>query len=135
MSFALTTDEGEAFLLNNALGGATLYVGLLHTADINTGPAEGDGLADITELSGSGYARQACLFGSGSTTGGTTKATGAQVTFSLTGTPTGGDATGFFLTDVASGTAGSLICAVNLAAARAFADGDTEKVTPSIEAQ
>lgn len=135
MAFAITPDEGEVYVLNNTVGGATLYVGLLHTTDINTAPAEGDTLATITELSGSGYARQACAMGSASTSGGVSKSTGAQVTFSFTGTPTGGTATGFFLTNVSSGTAGKLIAAVNLGAARTFVNGDTEKVTPSLEAQ
>lgn len=128
MSFALATNEGRDWLLNNALGGTTMFVGLLHTTDINTSPGATATLATITELSGSGYSRQSCVMGTGS---GQTD-TGAQVTFTFTGTPTGGTATGWFLCTTASGTTGKIIGAVNLAAARTYLNGDTQKVTPTV---
>lgn len=135
MSFSLTPDEGEVYLLNNALGGATLYIGLGVTADINTAPAEDDTLSTITEISGGGYSRQQVVFGDASTAGGATTADGAEVTFSFTGTPTGGDPTYAFLTDASSGTTGSLIGVVSLARALSIVADDTEKVTWSVEAQ
>lgn len=128
MSFSTVATEGRDSVLNTAVGGATLYVGLLHTTDINTSPGAGMTLATITELSGSGYARQACVMGSSSSEA----SVGAQVTFSFTGTPTGGTATGWFLCTTASGTSGKMIGAVSLGAARTYANGDTQKVTPTV---
>lgn len=128
MAFTIVVNEGRDWLLTNDFQSSTVYVGLLHTTDINTAPVATSTLATITELSGSGYARQSCAFAAPSS-----QATvGAQVTFTLTGTPSGGTATGWFLCTVASGTAGTLIGSVNLAAARTFANGDTEKVTPTL---
>lgn len=128
MAFQQASNEGRTYILNNALGGATLFVGILHTTDINTAPGAASTLASITELSGGGYARQSCVMASASSQA----TTGAQVTFSFTGTPAGGTGTGFFLCTVTSGTAGTFIGAVNLGAARTFVNLDTDKVTPTV---
>ena len=128
MAFTIAINEGRDWLLNNALGGTTMFIGLLHTTDINTAPIATSTLATITELSGSGYARQSCVMATGSGQ----SDVGAQVTFTFTGTPTGGTATGWFLCTVVSGTAGKLIGSVNLAAARTYLNGDTQKVTPTV---
>ena len=128
MAFQIAVNAGRTYILGNAIGGATLFVGLLHTTDINTAPAATDTLSTITELSGSGYARQSCVMGAAASQA----TTGAQVTFSFTGTPTGGTGTGWFLCTVSSGTAGTLIGAVNLGAARTFVNLDTDKVTPTV---
>ena len=128
MAFTVVTDAGRTFILGNAIAGGTYYVGLLHTTDISTSPGTTATLAGITELSGSGYSRQSCVMA----TAASQATTGAQVTFTLTGTPTGGTATGWFLTDASSGTSGTLICSVNLAAARTYLNGDTQKVTPTL---
>lgn len=128
MAFQIAVNEGRTYILNNVVGNVTYYVGLLHTTDINTAPAATATLATITELSGSGYARQSCLMA----TAASQASTGAQVTFSFSGTPAGGTGTGWFLCTVSSGTAGTLIGAVNLGAARTFVNGDTDKVTPTV---
>lgn len=126
-------DEGEQWFLDKglitALPSATFYIGLGNTADVSTLPADNATLAaGITELSGSGYARQAVTFAT-PVLGAEYTSAGAQVTFTFTGTPTGGNATYAFLTTVASGTVGKLIGAVNLGISRGFINGDTEKVT------
>lgn len=129
MAFTIIVNEGRDWLLTNDFqSSGSLYIGLLKTTDINTAPAASATLATITELSGAGYARQVCAFAAPST-----QATvGAQVTFTFTGAPTNNGATGWFVCTVASGTAGTLIGAVNLAAARTYANGDTQKVTPTL---
>ena len=128
MAFTIAVNEGRDWLLTNDFQSGSIWVGLLHTTDINTAPVATSTLSTITELATNGYARQSCAFAavSGQAT------VGAQVTFTFTGTPTGGTATGWFLCTVASGTAGTLIGAVNLAAARTYLNGDTQKVTPTV---
>lgn len=128
MAFQIAVNEGRTYILNNAIGGATLFVGLLKTTDINTAPVATSTLATITEPSTGGYARQSCVMASAASQA----TTGAQVTFSFTGTPTNMPATGWFLCTVSSGTAGTLIGSVNLGAARTFVNGDTDKVTPTV---
>jgi hypothetical protein len=129
VAFTIVVNEGRDWLLTNDFqSSGSLFVGLLHTTDINTAPAASSTLATITELSGSGYARQAVTFSAPAS-----QATvGSQVTFTFTGTPTGGTATGWFICTVASGTAGTLIGSANLAAARTYLNGDTQKVTPTL---
>lgn len=126
--FAVATNEGRTWLLGNKLEGTTMYVGLLHTTDVNTGPAASSTLASITELSGSGYARQSCVMG----TAASQADTGAQVTFDFSGTPTGGTATGWFLATTSSGTAGKMIGAVNITTARSPVSGEQILVTPTV---
>lgn len=128
MAFTIIVNEGRDWLLTNDFQSSTVYVGLLKTTDINTAPAASATLATITELSGAGYARQSCAFAapSGQAT------VGAQVTFTFTGAPTNNGATGWFLCTVASGTAGTLIGAANLSAARTYVNLDTQKVTPTL---
>ena len=129
MAFSIIVNEGRDWLLTNDFqSSGSLFVGLLKTTDINTAPAASATLATITELSGAGYARQAVTFSapSGQATA------GSQVTFTFTGAPTNNGATGWFICTVSSGTSGTLIGAVNLAAARTYANGDTQKVTPTL---
>jgi hypothetical protein len=136
---AITPDEGEQWFLEKALRTAlastTFYIGLGHTADVSTVPAETDTLATITELSGSGYARQSTTFGASALNSGDYQSDAAQVTFTFSGTPSGGTATYAFFTDASSGTAGKLLGCVNLAVARSFVNLDQEKVTYSEKAQ
>jgi putative Mn2+ efflux pump MntP len=128
MAFSGASDEGRTYVLGNAIGGATLFVGLGHTTDTSTAPVNGSTLASITELSGAGYARQSCAMG----TAASQASVGAQVTFSFTGTPTGGTATYWFLATTVSGTAGKIIGWVSLGSARTFVNLDTDKVTPTV---
>lgn len=128
MAFTGVSDEGRTWLLGNALAGTTAYVGLLHTTDINTAPVAGSTLATITELATNGYARQSCAMAAAAS-----QATvGAQVTFTFTGTPTGGTATGWFLATTVSGTGGKILCWGNLTVARTYVNADTQKVTPTV---
>lgn len=126
--FAVATDEGRTWLLGNQLEGTTMYVGLLHTADVDTGPATNSTLASITESAGAGYSRQSCVMG----TAASQADTGAQVTFNFTGTPTGGAITGWFLATTVSGTGGKLIGAVNITVARTPVNGESLLVTPTV---
>lgn len=128
MAFATAANEGRDWILGNVLAGTTMFVGLGHTTDINTSPGATMTLASITELSGSGYARQSCVMAAASSQA----TTGAQVTFSFSGTPTGGTATYWFLCTTVSGTAGKIIGAVSLGSARTFVNLDTDKVTPTV---
>jgi hypothetical protein len=64
-------------------------------------------------------------------TGATT--TGAQVTFSFTGAPSTNGANSWVCSDGTTLNAGQLYFAADTAATRTFANGDTEKVTPSLK--
>jgi hypothetical protein len=128
MAFTGVSDEGRTWLLGNALAGATVYVGLGHTADVSTAPANGATLATITELATNGYARASCVMAAAAS-----QATvGAQVTFTFSGTPTGGTATYWFLATTSSGTGGKILCWGSLATARTYVNADTQKVTPTV---
>ena len=99
-----------------------------------------------TEISGGGYGRQAIArtiaqagidwaastFDNTLSTGGTSMA-GDQVTFSFSGTPTTNGANDWYMTGVSSGTGNFMYVAADTAATRNFANGDTEKVTPTIK--
>jgi len=125
-------DEGENKVLDILLGAtpvdATLYLGLYQDV---TEPGEADGLVDITEPSGNGYARIALSRGSWSIVD--DLATYAERTFTAGGGDWG-DITGAFITDVASGTAGDLIAVQSFVATRTINDGDSLKVIPKVRA-
>jgi hypothetical protein len=128
MAYAIATLAGRTYILQNATGGATVFIGLLKTTDINTPPANTDTLSTITEASGGGYARQSCVMAAASSQA----STGAQVTFTFSGTVTNVPLTGWFMCTVVSGTAGTLIGAVSIAVARSPVNLDVEKVTPTV---
>lgn len=112
---------------------ANYYIGLATDASL----AENAALTDITEVSGTGYGRQTIAV---STVGFPTSQTAGtndwqtilkQVTFSA-----GGDWTGaktWFLTTAASGTSGVLVASGPLADTRTLHNGDTLKVTPTLQ--
>lgn len=113
---------------------ADFYIGLATDASL----AEDAGLTDITEVSGTGYARIAVedtdVGFPTSATAGTADwhTTTKQVTF------TGGaggwtGANTAFLCTVSSGTSGKLIASGPLSSTRTLAEGDTEKVTMDLQ--
>jgi len=113
---------------------ANFYLGLATDASL----AENATLASLTEVSGTGYARiaiepTAVGFPTSEATGTNDWRTIAkQVTF------TGGaggwtGANTAFLCTVSSGTAGKLLASFPLAATRTLQQGDTEKVTMTLE--
>ena len=99
--------------------------------------------ANVNELgstTANGYARQTINkdqtgagWGASTTdsTGATT--TGAQVTFTFTGAPSPNGANSWVISDGTTLNAGQLYFAADTAATRTFANGDTEKVTPSLK--
>lgn len=99
--------------------------------------------ANVNELgstTANGYARQTInrdQTGAGwaaSTTDATGATTvGAQVTFTFTGAPSPNGANSWVISDGTTLNAGQLYFAADTAAARTFANGDTEKVTPSLK--
>ncbi|HEX6826083.1 MAG TPA: hypothetical protein VF077_07170, partial [Nitrospiraceae bacterium] len=60
--------------------------------------------------------------------------TGAQVTFTFTGAPSPNGANSWVMSDGTTLNAGQLYMAADTATTRTFANGDTEKVTPSLKA-
>ena len=109
---------------------ATYYIGLATDASL----AENATLASLTEVSGTSYARQAAaMSGVTSETAGTADwhLVLPQVTFTAGGTWTGANT--WFLATVVSGTSGKLIASGPLGATRTLLNGDTEKVTASLQ--
>ncbi len=106
----------------------------------------GTNLNEIGSTTAAGYARQsiAATIGTGSidwvastfdntlSTGGTSMA-GDQVTFTFTGTPSPGATNSWFMGDGTTINAGQIYVAADTAATRNFANGDTEKVTPTLK--
>lgn len=110
---------------------ANYYVGLATDAAL----AEDATLASLTEVSGTGYTRQAVAasgVGFSSASAGTNdwKVTGAQVTFSAGGIWT--QALTWFLASTIDGT-GKLIASGPLSQARTLGTGDSLNVTPTIQ--
>jgi hypothetical protein len=100
----------------------------------------GANVNELASTTAAGYARQTINrdqtgagWGASTTdaTGATT--TGAQVTFSFTGTPSPNGANSWVISDGTTLNAGQLYFAADTAATRSFANGDTEKVTPSLK--
>ena len=129
--------EGLQFLLEVAFSEeqsvpANFHVGLATDASL----AENASLASLTEVSGSGYARQAVASDNvdiTSAAAGTNdrKVTTKTVTFTATGTWTGANTV--FLCSVASGTAGKLIASAPLSATRTLHNGDTLQVAVEVQ--
>ena len=127
--------EGLQFVLEAAFSEAqavpvNFYIGLATDASL----AENAALADLTELSGNGYARQAVPssavgFVSAGTGTNDRQVTTAAVMFTASG---GNWATAYtaFLTTVVSGTAGKLIGSgpINSGAGRQIDDGEAFEV-------
>lgn len=137
-------DEGEQVILelffrnNNLMGASPFYFGLGNNGGTPGVPAETATLATITEVSGTGYARQAVARGTtdwGATAldAGDYQTTSATKTFSATGTWTAADY--LFLTDVSSGTVGKLIATVALSASRVLQNGDSLQVSMKVKLQ
>ncbi len=109
---------------------ANYYLGLATDASL----AENATLTSLTEVSGTGYARQtAAMSGATSETTGTNdwRLVLPQVTFTAGGTWTGANT--WFIATVVSGTSGKLIASGPLAATRTLLNGDTEKVTATLQ--
>lgn len=127
MSAELHT-EGLQFLLEVTFSEeqsvpANFYIGLTTDASL----AETDGLGDLTEVSGTGYARQVVASNNTDITSATTgtndrKVTTKEVTFTATGTWTGANTV--FLATTVDGT-GKLLASAPLSATRTLTSGDT----------
>lgn len=100
----------------------------------------GANVNEIASTTLNGYARQSInkdqtgagwAAGTTDATGATT--VGAQVTFTFTGAPSPNGANSWVMSDGVTVNAGQLYFAADTAAARSFANGDTEKVTPSLK--
>jgi hypothetical protein len=134
---AKTCNEGEEFFLLQALKKDTqldnLYLGLF-TAPTSE-PAEDATLADLTEPSAGGYARIALAYGDWTVSGtAPTQAVQPQKTFNCSGSAWG-NVYGWFICNVASGTAGKLLM-VGLVDGGPYnvPDGGAVKVTPKVNA-
>lgn len=126
-------DEGEQDILEGFFRGGTIpsnfYIGLINDATI----AETDTLATMVgEPSANGYARQLTTFGATALDSGDYQTTSTQETFTASGGSIG-PVDHAILTDVASGTAGSLIAYVPLSQSRTLADGDSLNVDITIK--
>ncbi len=129
----LLHDEGEQAILSayfdTDLAGfgaapANLYIGLRQTAV----GAEADTLATLTEVTGTGYARQAVSTATGFTLSQVTgdyRATSNNVTFTNSGGTNWAAAVALFLGTVLAGTAGKLIASAALQTTRTLAPGDS----------
>jgi hypothetical protein len=129
----LLHDEGEQAMLSAyfdtdyaGFGAppANLHFGLRQTAV----GAEADTLATITEVTGTGYARQAVSTVTGFTMSQVTgdwRATSNNVTFTNSGGTNWAAAVALFLCTVATGTAGKLLSSAALQTTRTLAPGDS----------
>lgn len=128
------TDAGEEDILSvyfekSKSAPTNFYVGLIN----DSGIAETDTLSTMAgEPSGSGYSRQATVFGNPALNSGDFQTVATTETFTASG-GTIGPVTHAILTDVASGTAGVLIAAVALSATRTMLDGDSLEVTVTVK--
>ena len=130
---AKLTAQGENHLLNTYLARVargTLYLGLYTDA---AEPGETALLSTITELPvANGYARIAIANGDVTVVG--SLATIAQKTFTASGGIWAG-VTGWFLTNIASGTYAPLICVESFSdGARTILDGLTLQISPTFTA-
>jgi hypothetical protein len=129
-------DEGENWILDvffrNATAPTSFYLGLGNNGGTPGVPAETATLANITEVSGTGYARQTVERSSvgfptiqkDSTTG-DWEVISKDVTFTNTGATNWTAADYLFLTDVDSGTSGKLIATVATNVSRVLAPNDS----------
>lgn len=126
---------------------STTAVGAMARASVWSATVSGTNVNEIGSTAASGYARQTIArtiaqagidwqtstFDSALSTGGQSM-TGDQVTFgAFSGAPTPNGANSFEITDGVTLNAGQLYVAGDTAATRTFANGDTEKVTPTIK--
>ena len=117
----------ESYFTGEQSSPVNFYMGLCTDASI----AEGAGLTDLTEVTGSGYARQTVPsdtngFTSASTGTGDWKVTTSTETFSATGTWTG--ATHAFLATT-NDNSGKLIAVAELSTTRTLQNGDSLQVS------
>lgn len=128
---AKLVDEGEARIANVLFGSQAVdtvyYMGLYKNG---SEPAETAVLTDLTEVSGSGYARKSLNRGSFSITD--SVATYAEQTFTASGGDWG-DVTGYFIANSADNS-GQLMWVESFSGgAYNITDGSSLKITPSIE--
>ena len=102
------------------------------------GSTKADVLAQILEVgvtTANGYARQAMLRNQtlwpASTLSGSYSTTGTQQTFTFTGAPNPNSATLWFIAGKNTINEDNILFGADTAATRIFANGDTEKVTPT----
>lgn len=130
------------------MGLSTIAVGTQARNSIWSATVTGTNINEIGATTAAGYARQTILksinqagidwgtstFDNTTSTGGQSTAAD-QVTFgTFTGAPSPNGANSWVLTDGTTLNAGNPYCAGDTAAARTFANGDTEKVTATIKA-
>jgi hypothetical protein len=113
---------------------ANYYIGLATDASLDEDAA----LTDVTEVAGTGYARIAVEASDVGFPTSQTQGTNDWETVTKQVTFTGGvggwtGANTAFLCTVASGTAGKLIASGPLSSTRTLAEGDTEKVTITLQ--
>lgn len=125
-------NEGEQDILEGFFRGGSIptnfYIGLIN----DSGIAETDTLATMTsEPSGNGYSRQVTTFAATALNGGDYETDSDQETFTASGGNIG-PVDHAILTDVASGTAGSLLAYVPLSTSRTLTDGDSLNVTVTV---
>lgn len=156
---AILLNKGEQSLVNTWLVGAsatgatgsTTFIGL---AKVTGGVAAMDKtwvygttpatqIAEIGVVTPNGYARQVI---NRNNDAGTPKwpsatlvttsyqSTGTQVTFTFTGAPNLNDATIWFCALAGTPAGNDILFGADLAATRTFANGDTEKITPTFRA-
>ena len=123
-------DQGETDVLKVYFSGeqahrTTLYLGLYLNA---TEPAENATLADITEPSGGGYARQAIADSEWTVSGNLAQA--ATKTFQASGADWG-DVTGYFIATSSDNT-GILLAVEHFDAAKNIGDGDQIQITAKV---
>jgi hypothetical protein len=111
---AALSDYAEDLLLTYLLTSSTVYVGLYTAAPSDAGGG--------TEVSGNGYARQACAFAGTSTSGIFVNSTG------IVFTAAGGDWGTVTHTGIFDGS-GNLLLHAQLAAAKPITNGDTASFT------
>ncbi len=129
-------DEGEENILRvyfrNETGPSSFYLGLGNNGGTPGVPSDSATLADITEVSGTGYARQTVERSSvgfptiqKDTDSGDWEVISKDVTFTNTGSSNWTSADYLFLTDVSSGTSGKLLITIATSASRVLAPNDS----------
>lgn len=125
---------------------STTAVSTMARDSVWSATVSGTNVNELGSTTAAGYARQAIAasIGTGSidwqastfdntlATGGTSMV-GDQVTFSFTGAPSPNGANSWEMSDGTTLNAGNLYVAADTAATRTFANGDTEKVTPTMK--
>lgn len=125
-------DAGENRVANQLFGATavdtTLYIGIYTSP--TTEPGETAVINDLTEPSGSGYARIALTRGTWVVSG--SAATYAQQTFAASG-GSWGACYGYFVATSSAGTGGALMYVEQFSSGPySIGDGDSIKITPSV---